>query len=162
LKKLIIIRHSKSSWKNANLSDFERPLNKRGNYDAQLISNFLSDLIQDIDMLHSSSSERTRETADYFIDKIQIKKSVFDQNLYHISSENLLNTVKGYDNNLGSVMIIAHNPGLTNFVNTLTDLNLWNLPTTGLVIINFNVDCWEDIKKSAAEVFCKKFPKELK
>ena len=70
--------------------------------------------------------------------------------------------VKGYDNNLGSVMVIAHNPGLTNFVNTLTDLNLWNLPTTGLVIINFNVDCWEDIKKSAAEVFCKKFPKELK
>jgi phosphohistidine phosphatase len=162
LKKLIIIRHSKSSWKNANLSDFERPLNKRGNYDAQLISDFLSNLIQEIDMLHSSSSERTRETAAYFIDKIKIKKCVFDQSLYHISSENLLNIIRAYDNSLNSAMIIAHNPGLTNFVNTLTDLNLWNLPTTGLVIINFNVDSWEEIQNSSAEVFCRKFPKELK
>ena len=102
MKKLIIIRHSKSSWKNANLSDFERPLNKRGNYDAQLISDFLSNLIQEIDMLHSSSSERTRETAAYFIDKIKIKKCVFDQSLYHISSENLLNIIRAYDNSLNS------------------------------------------------------------
>ena len=72
MKQLIILRHSKSSWKNTNLSDHERPLNKRGNYDAELISNYLSNLIQEIDMLHSSSSERTRETSDYFIDKIKI------------------------------------------------------------------------------------------
>lgn len=162
MKQLIILRHSKSSWKNTNLSDHERPLNKRGNYDAQLISNYLFSLIQEIDMLHSSSSERTRETSDYFIDKIKIKKIVFDQDLYHISSEGLLNTVRAYDNSLSSAMIIAHNPGLTNFINTLTDLNLYNLPTTGLVIINFNVDSWEEIQKTSAAIYCSKFPKELK
>ena len=59
-------------------------------------------------------------------------------------------------------MIIAHNPGLTNFVNLMTDLELWNLPTTGLVAINFNVDSWEMIDKTNGKVFCKKFPKELK
>ena len=59
-------------------------------------------------------------------------------------------------------MIVAHNPGLTNFVNLMTDLALWNLPTTGMLVINFDVDSWEMIDKSNGSVFCKKFPKELK
>ena len=59
-------------------------------------------------------------------------------------------------------MIIAHNPGLTNFVNLMTDLSLWNLPTTGMIGINFNIDSWSKINKDNGEVFCKKFPKDLK
>ena len=148
MKTLIIIRHSKSSWKNANLSDHERPLNKRGNNDARLISDFLSNIISNVDILHCSSSERTRETADYFIDKINFSNHIYDDDLYHISSDNLLKIIRNYNNDIDSLMIIAHNPGLTNFVNLMTDLELWNLPTTGLVAINFNVDSWEMIDKN--------------
>ena len=162
MKTLIIISHSKSSWKNANLKDNERPLNKRGNNDARLISDFLSTIISNVDILHCSSSERTRETADYFIDKINFSNHIYDDDLYHISSENLLKIIRNYNNDIDSLMIIAHNPGLTNFVNLMTDLELWNLPTTGLVAINFNVDSWEMIDTNNGTVFCKKFPKELK
>ncbi|SVA69821.1 uncharacterized protein METZ01_LOCUS122675 [marine metagenome] len=59
-------------------------------------------------------------------------------------------------------MIIAHNPGLTNFVNLLTDLNLWNLPTTGMIVIDFNVSSWEEIKENNGKILFKKFPKEFK
>ena len=123
MKTLFIIRHSKSSWKNANLSDHERPLNKRGNIDAKLISNYLSSVVRNIDFLHCSSSKRTRETAVYFLEKININKQNYDDQLYHVSSEDLLQVIRAYDNTLSSAMIIAHNPGLTNFVNLLTDLN---------------------------------------
>ena len=88
MKTLIIIRHSKSSWKNANLSDHERPLNKRGNNDARLISDFLSNIISSIDVLHCSSSERTRETADYFIEKINLGTAC-GRNLAGSCGENL-------------------------------------------------------------------------
>ncbi len=162
MKTLIFIRHSKSSWKNANLSDHERPLNKRGNNDARLISDFLSNIINTVDILHCSSSERTRETADYFIKKINFSNCIYDDDLYHISSDNLLKIIRDYNNDIDSLMMIAHNPGLTNFVNLMTDLELWNLPTTGMVAINFNVDSWEMIDKTNGNVFCKKFPKELK
>jgi phosphohistidine phosphatase len=162
LKTLFIIRHSKSSWKNANLSDHERPLNKRGNIDAKLISNYLSSVVINIDFLHCSSSKRTRETAEYFLEKININKQNYDDQLYHVSSEDLLQAIRAYDNNLSSAMIIAHNPGLTNFVNLLTDLNLWNLPTTGMIVIDFNVSSWEEIKENNGKILFKKFPKEFK
>ncbi len=162
MKRLIIIRHSKSSWENANLLDHERPLNKRGKNDAELISDFLSNIISSVDILHCSSSERTRETADYFIEKINFSNRIYDDKLYHISSENLLKIIRNYNSSIDSLMIIAHNPGLTGFVNLMTDLKLWNLPTTGMVAINFNVDSWRMIDKTNAKVFCKKFPKELK
>ena len=162
MKTLIIIRHSKSSWKNINLSDQERPLNKRGNIDAQLISGFLSDVISHIDVLHCSSSKRTRKTAYYFLEKININHCKYDDELYHIGSESLLKIIRNYNNDINSLMIIAHNPGLTNVVNLMTDLSLWNLPTTGMIGINFNIDSWSKINKDNGEVFCKKFPKDLK
>ena len=162
MKTLFIIRHSKSSWKNANLSDHERPLNKRGNIDAKLISNYLSSVVRNKDFLHCSSSKSTRETAVYFLEKININKQNYDDQLYHVSSEDLLQAIRAYNNTLSSAMIIAHNPGLTNFVNLLTDLNLWNLPTTGMIVIDFNVSSWEEIKENNGKILFKKFPKEFK
>ena len=66
MKKLLIVRHSKSSWSDPYLSDFDRPLNKRGNRDGKLMAEFLSKRINNIDKLISSSSKRTRETSEFF------------------------------------------------------------------------------------------------
>ena len=93
MKTLIIIRHSKSSWKNANLSDHERPLNKRGNNDARLISDFLSNIISNVDILHCSSSQRTRETADYFIKKINFTHPYL--NIKTFEMQKRLNSLQG-------------------------------------------------------------------
>ena len=56
MKKLIVVRHSKSSWKDRSLSDFDRPLNKRGKRDGKKMSEFLSQYIKSVDLLLSSSS----------------------------------------------------------------------------------------------------------
>ena len=72
MKKLIIIRHCKSSWSDLNLNDFDRPLNNRGVQDGNLMSKELSKKIDKVDLLFSSSSKRTRLTADFFIEVINI------------------------------------------------------------------------------------------
>ncbi len=89
MKTLIIIRHSKSSWKDHSLSDFDRPLNKRGIKDAKKMSFELSGKIKRVDLLLSSSSKRTTQTSNYFLDSMNIRSNIFSENLYH-SSSNLI------------------------------------------------------------------------
>ena len=162
MKKLIIIRHSKSSWKDLSLGDFHRPLNKRGKTDGPIMANFLSSKINKICFLHSSSSVRTFETSKFFIDRIKFDQIKYDDSLYHSSSFSILNLIRNYSDNFSSVAIIAHNPGLTNLINELTNIDLDNLPTTGIVEIDFNCIKWNDISLNNGNLIQIKFPKQLK
>ena len=163
MKKLIIIRHCKSSWSDLSLNDFDRPLNNRGVQDGNLMSKELSKKIDNVDLLISSSSKRTRLTADFFIESIKINKISFIDDLYHSSSENIINKLKKISNTYESIMVIGHNPGLTNLVNKLTSINLYNLPTCGVAIVNLNIKNWDLIKNfSEYDLEWMKFPKQLK
>ncbi len=162
MKKLIIIRHSKSSWKDLSLGDFHRPLNKRGKTDGPIMANFLSSKINKICFLHSSSSVRTFETSKFFIDRIKFDQIKYDDSLYHSSSFSILNLIRNYSDKFSSVAIIAHNPGLTNLINELTNIDLDNLPTTGIAEIDFNCIKWNDISLNNGNLIQIKFPKQLK
>ena len=161
-KKLIIVRHSKSSWKDLSLDDFNRPLNKRGKEDGPIISNYLSKKTNFIDFLHSSSSVRTFETSKFFTERIKFGKVKYDDSLYHSSSQSILNLIKNYSNKYSSVMLIAHNPGLTHLINQITNISLDNLPTTGLAEIHFSCNKWNEISSKNSNLIDLKFPKQLK
>ena len=162
MKTLIIIRHSKSSWKDHSLSDFDRPLNKRGIKDAKKMSFELSEKIKKVDLLLSSSSKRTTQTSNYFLDSMNIRSNIFSENLYHSSSDLIFDYVLKINNKYNKAIIVGHNPGLTNIINKLTNLKLDNLPTSGIVIIVFDVDNWENINYQSGLVEWIKFPKDLK
>ena len=162
MKKIFVLRHSKSSWKDSSLGDFHRPLNSRGKTDAPMMSSYLSTRIDMIDFLHCSSAIRTSDTSKYFIERINFINIEYDESLYHSSSLEIINNIKYYDEQYNSAMIIAHNPGLTNFVNEITNVMLDNLPTTGLVEINFDCAKWADISDENSTVIDIKFPKQLK
>jgi len=162
LKTLIIIRHSKSSWKDHSLSDFDRPLNKRGIKDAKKMSFELSEKIKKVDLLLSSSSKRTTQTSNYFLDSINVRSNIFSENLYHSSSDLIFDYVLKINNKYNKAIIVGHNPGLTNIINKLTNLKLDNLPTSGIVIIVFDVDNWKNINYQSGLVEWIKFPKDLK
>ena len=163
MKKLIIIRHCKSSWSDLSLNDFDRPLNNRGVQDGNLMSKELSKKIDNVDLLISSSSKRTRLTADFFIESIKINKISFIDDLYHSSSENIISKLKKISNTHESIMVIGHNPGLTDLVNKLTSINLYNLPTCGVAIVNLNIKNWDLINNfSKYDLEWMKFPKQLK
>ena len=162
MKKLIIVRHSKSSWKDLSLTDFNRPLNGRGKLDGPLMADYLKRKINKIDYLHSSSSLRTFETSKYFINQIQFEKIEYDDSLYHCSSSSILKMIMNYSEDYQSAMIIAHNPGLTNLINSITNILLDNLPTTGISEINFDCSEWNDISLQNSNLIDLKFPKQLK
>ena len=145
-----------------SLTDFQRPLNTRGKSDGPLMANYLSIKFNKIDYLHSSSSLRTFETSKFFINHINFKKIEYDDALYHSSAISILNLIKDYSDEYQSVTIIAHNPGLTNLINELTNISLDNLPTTGLAEIKFNSDSWADISCENSSLIDLKFPKQLK
>ena len=159
---MILIRHSKSSWKDLSLTDFNRPLNRRGKSDGALMADYLKSKIDKIDYLHSSSSIRTFETSKYFIKNIQFGKVEYDGSLYHSSATSMLNIVNNYSEDYKSVMIIAHNPGLTNLINNITNISLDNLPTTGLAEIEFKINRWSNISYENSNLLDLKFPKQLK
>ena len=126
------------------------------------MANFLSKKISKISYLHSSDSVRTFETSKFFIDRIKFDKIKYDDSLYHSSSSSILNIIRNYSENFSSVMIIAHNPGLTNLVNEITNIYIDNLPTTGLVEIDFSCLKWNDISSKNSNLTQLIFPKQLK
>ncbi len=162
MKRLILIRHSKSSWKDLSLTDFNRPLNRRGKSDGPLMADYLKSKIGKIDYLHSSSSVRTFETSKYFINQIQFRKIEYDDSLYHCSSSSILKMIMNYSEDYQSAMIIAHNPGLTNLINNIIDISLDNLPTTGIAKIDFDCAEWLDVSSKNSNLIDLKFPKQLK
>jgi phosphohistidine phosphatase len=162
MKKIIVLRHAKSSWKDLSLGDFHRPLNGRGKTDGPIMSRYLSKKIDCIDYLHSSSSVRTFETSKFFISKIEFKNIKYDDNLYHGSGQSIISFIKNYPDQYNSVMIIAHNPGLTNLINMITHINLDNFPTTGIANIDFDCDSWNNISIENSNLVDLKFPKQLK
>ena len=117
MKKLIIVRHCKSSWSDMRLSDFDRPLNNRGMNDGDLMSGKLLENLSSVDLLLSSSSNRTVLTSKFFIDKININKIKYEDELYHADYKTIINKLKKVDNIIDKLIVIGHNPGLTNLVN---------------------------------------------
>tara|TARA_B100001758_G_scaffold42443_1_gene33555 strand:+ start:3711 stop:4205 length:495 start_codon:yes stop_codon:yes gene_type:complete len=163
MKKLIIVRHCKSSWSDMSLSDFDRPLNNRGMNDGDLMSGKLLENLSSVDLLLSSSSNRTVLTSKFFIDKININKIKYEDELYHADYKTIINKLKKVDNIINKLMVIGHNPGLTYLVNYFSNIRLNNLPTTGIVIFDFFIDNWKEIDKiKDLNPSWIKFPKDYK
>ena len=160
MKTLYLARHAKSSWKNPELSDIERPLNKRGKRDAPYIGNLLKEKGVKPDILISSSAVRARKTAVAVAEKIGFPKSkiLIDENIYESSSTGLLKIIQGLDDNYNSVMMFGHNPAFTMLNNYLTDRHIDNIPTCGVVGINFN-SSWKKVGSESGKTFFFIYPK---
>ncbi|KJD32695.1 phosphohistidine phosphatase [Tamlana sedimentorum] len=161
MKKLIIVRHAKSSWEH-NVSDHERPLNKRGFNDADLVSKYLINLKLKYDKLISSDAMRAKTTANIFIENLKITKSIcfLDHNLYDFSGEKLIQVVRECPDSVNNLIIFGHNHAITSFVNLYGDVYVDNIPTCGVTILELNIEQWDNLKPG--KTFRTIFPKHLK
>ena len=82
------------------------------------------------------------------------------QRLYHASEEVILEIIKTLDDSLDAVMVVGHNPGLTEFANALLDEEISNIPTAGLVGAKLNVHQWKDMRWGSGEMFLFEYPKK--
>jgi phosphohistidine phosphatase len=160
MKKLILLRHAKSSWKDLSINDFDRPLNKRGNLDVSIMANeFLKKNIK-LDFIISSSAKRTLDTAKVFAEVVRFESNILkNDELYEASSYEILKCINQIDNFYINVLIVCHNPGITNLANYLSDFLIDNIPTTGIVGFSFDGD-WKEIKEKSCSFIFYDYPKK--
>lgn len=161
MKQLLIIRHAKSDWGDAQLDDFDRPLNKRGHLTAPEMAGRLASKKIIPELLISSPALRAITTAQYFAKALgyQEKDIVKEPAIYESSDARLLRIVNQIENSFHFVAIFGHNPGLTNLAITLADFDVYNIPTCGMVLIEFPFDDWAMISSGTGIVKFYDYPK---
>ena len=160
MKKLILFRHGKSLW-DTGVSDFDRDLSFIGVERTQKAAKELVDRIDfDIDVWYSSPALRAKRTADLASEHFSKKPEIIlDETLYTFSFFDLLKFIKKLNNSAHSALFFGHNEAYTEFVNRMGDTYLKNLPTSGVAVLEFDVENWNEIEKGRLIELIK--PKEL-
>jgi phosphohistidine phosphatase len=161
MKTLTILRHLKSSWKDANLPDIERPLSRRGKEDAPIMATRIREAGIRPSLIISSPANRAWTTAKVIAKEISypIEFLQRERDLYLANVEQLLELLERQDNKFNSIMIVGHNPGLTEFANYLLPQLTDNIPTGGVVSLNIETDDWNLRQRTPAELLVYDYPK---
>jgi len=161
MKNLILIRHGKSSW-DFPLRDHDRPLKKRGIFDSHLISDKLKNLLPKKFLVYSSTSRRALDTAKIVAQNllIPVELIIQEKKLYTFDCKVLCNFIKNINNQHESLILFCHNNAITDFVNKFGDTYIENVPTAGVVFLEFTQDDWNLIQNG--KVKKKIFPKDYK
>ncbi|MGD0712317.1 MAG: histidine phosphatase family protein [Bacteroidales bacterium] len=163
MKTLYIVRHAKSSWDFPDLPDIDRPVIEKGIYNTKKIAAELKSKNVVVDHIISSHAKRARETAkiiatgiNFPIEKIEVSK-----NIYQKSDDDILDVISGADDNFISLMVIGHNPMLTQCANRFLDKQIELLPTSGVIAIDFETNSWLEISKAKHKTNFMLFPKQI-
>ena len=160
MKTLYLARHAKSYWKDQSIPDFDRPLNSRGKRDAPFMGEVLKDKKVKPDLIISSPAKRTKKTAIEIASKIGYsdKKILYNEELYEASSNTIIKVLNKIDEKYSSVMIFAHNPGLTLLNNHISNNYIENIPTCGIVALQLDKK-WNELSKNTCKFLYFEYPK---
>jgi phosphohistidine phosphatase len=164
MKTLYIVRHAKSSWADFNQSDFERSLNDRGHENAPEMAKRLLNKKIKIDAFISSPALRARQTCEHFCKVYQVDKKeiLFKDALYHAPESTIKNIIAQTDDQFDSIAVFTHNPGITDYVNTLVeDVYIDNMPTCGIFAVTSGTDNWGDFDESKKTFLFFDYPKNI-
>lgn len=160
-KRFVIIRHAKSSWATLGQADFDRPLNERGKQNAPEMGRRLLQYGLMPDLVLASSSKRTRQTTKAITEAMHFSgKTEWLDKLYHAPVESIENAISTADDQYNTLFIIAHNPGLTQFLiehgdRFITD----NMPTCSIAAFQLDTDSWAGFYTAGKTVIKYDFPK---
>ena len=160
MKKLILFRHGKSRW-DEKVPDQFRSLNDKGIHRTQLSAHKLNEIL-DFQPQHIFSSVATRAKQTAELGKSIVFSNItitFDKDLYTFSHKALKSWIKSLDNSLDHAIIFGHNPAFTDIAYDFGSEFILNIPTAGVVWIEFEEDDWSKIIKGTTKHII--FPKEL-
>jgi phosphohistidine phosphatase len=151
VKRLLILRHAKSSWADSSITDWQRPLNERGLRDAPRAGDWVRDRSLVPDVIITSDAVRARSTADIVAKSAGYEQEILvEPSLYHAKPEDVLAVLNGVQDQAAvTVMIVGHNPGLEDLVHQLTGEH-HGLPTAALVHISLSIDRWSELDSATA------------
>jgi len=161
MKILTLVRHAKSSWDDEKLTDRERPLNARGERDAPVMGKRIANHGIRPSLIITSPAVRARTTAKIIARSIGYPLEFLQREdaLYLASLEDLLGAVVAQDNGYNSLMVVGHNPGLTDFGNFLLAGVTNNLPTAGVISVRIDRDNWNLYEQPTVELLVYDYPK---
>ena len=162
MKRLYIVRHSKSDWASPGKADMDRPLNERGRNDAINVSAYLKGKNYIPQLILCSPAERTKETSLYFQKHYDGVNIELDEHLYLGDIDDIINSCIHLSKDIESIMLFCHNPGITYFANVICDANIDNVPTTGVLVIDVDTEEWIDMDMSKLKLVDFIYPKNIK
>jgi phosphohistidine phosphatase len=162
-RELILIRHTKSSWNDFSMPDFDRPIKKERAEDAKEMAAKLKSLKLEPDLIICSPAKRTRQTAEYFYEKLKYEEDrvQFEKRIYESSAGEIFEVVREVKPEVKTLVLIGHNPSLTNFANFFTKEPIDEIPTTGVVWLEFDSKDWEIDRQTPCKVKHFLTPKSL-
>jgi phosphohistidine phosphatase len=163
MKTLYLVRHGKSSWEDLSLQDYERPLQGKGIRRTRKVAGYLFDQKVQPDLIVSSHALRAVETAKIIANILDYNPGqiVLDESIYFAGVEALEQLVLGLNDSLKKVLLVGHNPDITNFANLFLHEKIDYMPTTGVVGVEFETESWSKALFAKREILFVVNPKKL-
>lgn len=151
MKTLYIIRHAKSSWDNAELIDFDRPLSSRGIRDAQMLFSHWANEFKGVELIATSPANRAKSTSMLLCQTVGVSQNLMSkyESLYEASVADVYAVVKSFSNKVNTAAIVGHNPSFYYFANQYLKKQIEKLPTSGIVKLVFSCDSWGEISRAS-------------
>ena len=161
MKRITLLRHAKSSWDSPGIDDFDRPLNARGEHDAPDMGRRLKARGARPSLILSSTANRAITTARTIAHEIgyPIEFIQPEQELYLAWPDKILNILIRGGAQFNDVMIVGHNPGLTELANNISNAHIDNLPTCGAFAIDAEIDDWAELPNNPGTLAWFDYPK---
>ena len=159
MKKLILLRHAKSSW-DLNVSDTDRPLTEKGINRIKMISAHSSNILSSADLIFSSPANRATHTSCIMISSLGLgfDKIVLKKELYTFELSKLLNFIFNISDDYNSVVCVGHNPAFTEAISYLSKTDFLHLPTSAWAQLTFSQTKWKNISNGKLKLG---MPKEI-
>ncbi|MFC0875881.1 histidine phosphatase family protein [Saccharicrinis sp. FJH2] len=165
MKRLIFVRHAKAETFDGQKNDFERQLASKGQNDAGIMSTVLLKANIRPDLIYSSSADRAFQTAQIFAEKLNINPGKVKKNddLYEdVTTSDILEIISTTMESVKSLMIVGHNPWISDVTGTMSDSYDDIMPTCGMVVLDFKVDYWDEVLPGNGSVKLDDFPKNYR
>jgi phosphohistidine phosphatase len=153
---MYVLRHTKSSWDDETLTDYDRPLAARGVRDGKRLSKFIADSGIRPDVVLCSSARRAQQTLAFIAGSLGAPAVRMLDELYGADVADVFALVHRLDDEFSTVLLIGHNPCLAELAQAET-----KYPTGALATLRWEAEHWEDVRPGEAELVGIVTPKEL-
>jgi len=158
MKTILFARHAKSDWNQPGYSDFDRPLNPKGETVAPVMASEIHKKYS-VDQIISSDAARALATATHYKSALTPQRELVHEHLlYNASHMDIARVVNNLSNAYTSVMLVGHNPGMTEIVNYYAPDSLDDMPTCSVAIVQFEINAWNEITQNTGKLMAFETP----
>jgi phosphohistidine phosphatase len=164
MKTISIVRHAKSSWEHPELCDFDRPLRNKGLRRTQKVCEVIKQMELLPDQILSSRAKRALKTSELLCENLGWNTDIIKgvDEFYPGNVISFINQIKMMDDRTGHLLIVGHNPGVTDLLNHLAMNNGvdW-IPTSGFAVLTSDIECWSNVEPNEWKIVHYIVPKQI-